>query len=54
MSERRIDIGGRDVTDLPGLWSEDDEFIPAKPEPIRHLRPSENIGDIKEEGEVSE
>jgi hypothetical protein len=32
MSERRIDKGGRDVTDLPGLWSDEDKVIPAKPE----------------------
>jgi hypothetical protein len=32
MSERRIDIFGRDVTDLPGLWSDEDKVIPAKPE----------------------
>lgn len=25
-SDRRIDSEGRDVTDLPGLWSEDDIF----------------------------
>ena len=25
--QRRIDSDGRDVTDLPGLWNEDDEFL---------------------------
>jgi hypothetical protein len=34
MSERRMDSSGRDVTDLPGLWSDEDKVIPAKPEAI--------------------
>ncbi len=29
MKERRIDIEGRDVTDFPGLWSDEDRIVPA-------------------------
>jgi hypothetical protein len=33
MSERRIDSSGRDVTDLPGLWSDDDKRMSEQIEP---------------------
>jgi hypothetical protein len=48
MSERRVDIRGRDVTDLPGLWSDDDKRMSEQIEPgegWRLLGPDEVVKD---------
>lgn len=40
---RRLDCDGRDVTDLPGLWSDDDRVIYTPDEAMAMLPAGERI-----------